>query len=91
MVRLADRRLAVTYGYRSLPLGIRAKISLDNGRTWNREILLRVDARAFDFGYTRMVRRSDGKLVTVYCFTIEQDPEQHITETIWDPDTVECH
>jgi hypothetical protein len=32
-----------------------------------------------------MVQRSDGKVVTIYYYTTEQNPEQHIAATIWDP------
>ena len=86
MVRLKDGRLCVTYGYRSLPYGIRAKLSEDNGKTWGEEIHLRDDGRTWDFGYTRTVQRSDGKLVTIYYYTTKEHPEQHIAATIWDAD-----
>ncbi|HDP99325.1 MAG TPA: hypothetical protein ENN22_09105 [bacterium] len=85
MVRLNDGRLCVTYGYRGIPYCIRARISDDNGKTWGRETILRDDARTFDIGYTRSVVRSDGKVVTIYYFTSEQNVEQHIAATIWDP------
>jgi len=88
LVRLKDGRLCVTYGYRATPQGIRAKISADNGKTWGQEIGLRVDGRHFDLGYTRSVVRPDGKIVTIYYYTTEQMPEQHIAATIWDPDLV---
>ncbi len=86
MARLTDGRLCVTYGCRAEPRGIRAKISDDNGATWDREIMLRDDGRSWDLGYTRTVQRPDGKLVTIYYFTTERDPEQHIAATIWDAD-----
>lgn len=35
-----DGRCVVTYGYRSVPYSIRAKIGEDNGRTWGLEIIL---------------------------------------------------
>ncbi len=89
MVRLRDGRLCVAYGYRSKPFGIRAKLSSDNGKTWSKPILLRDDGRTWDIGYTRMVQRPDGKLVTIYYFTTEQNRQQHIAATIWDPDKVQ--
>jgi len=85
MVHLKDGRLCVAYGYRATPFGIRARLSSDGGETWGDEIILRADGRTWDLGYPRMVRRSDGKLVTVYYFTTEEKPEQHIAATIWDP------
>jgi len=86
MVRLDNGRVVVTYGYRSKPHGIRAKISWDNGKTWGQEIHLRDDGRTWDLGYPRTVVRPDGKLVTIYYYTTAKNPEQHIAATIWDPD-----
>jgi hypothetical protein len=86
LVRLRDGRIVVTYGYRSKPYGIRARISRDDGRTWGREIALRDDGASWDLGYSRSVQRGDGKVVTVYYYTTTAHPEQHIAATIWDPD-----
>lgn len=86
MVRLKDGRLCVTYGYRSMPYGIRAKLSEDNGKSWGDEIHLRDDARNWDLGYTRTVQRTDGNLVTIYYYTTVENPEQHIAATIWTVD-----
>jgi len=97
LVRLRDGRLCVTYAYRGIcsayryrwePQGIRARISQDNGKTWGQEITLRDDARTWDIGYTRSVQRPDGKLVTIYYFTTQENKEQHIAATIWDPGKV---
>jgi hypothetical protein len=88
MVRLNDGRIVLTYGYRSEPCGIRARISQDNGRTWGKEIHLRDDGRTWDLGYPQTVVRPDGRLVTLYYYTTRKNPEQHIAATIWDPDVV---
>jgi len=85
MIRLKDGRLCVTYGYRDKPYGIRAKISEDHGKTWGETIILRQDGRTWDLGYTRTVQRLDGKLVTIYYYTTNENPEQHIAATIWTP------
>lgn len=85
LVRLRDGRLAVAYGYRSKPFGMRAKVSHDGGTTWGEEIVLRNDGATWDFGYPRMVQRPDGKLVTIYYYNTPENPEQHIVATIWDP------
>jgi hypothetical protein len=89
LVRLRDGRIVVTYGYRSAPQGIRAKVSADGGKTWGPEIHLRDDGRTWDLGYTRSVQRKDGKIVTIYYYTTAERPEQHIAATIWDPGPVE--
>jgi hypothetical protein len=88
MIRLGDRRIVLTYGYRSKPQGIRAKISRDNGETWGNEIILRNDGRNWDLGYPQTILRPDGKLFTAYYYTTEENVEQHIAATIWDPDLI---
>src|SRR5581483_4291469 len=77
MIRLRDGRLAVTYGYRSAPYGIRARISSDGGRSWGSEIMLRDDAGCWDLGYPRTVQRADGKIVTVYYFNDDPKTERY--------------
>ncbi len=88
LVRLKDGRLCVTYGYRSVPYGIRAKISNDNGQSWSKEILLRDDALTWDIGYTRSVVRSDGKVVTIYYYHTKENPEHFLAATIWDASSI---
>jgi hypothetical protein len=85
MVPLADGRLALTYGRRTAPFGIRARISSDQGKTWSDEIVLRKDGGSWDLGYTRSVQRTDGKVVTVYYFNDSPQHERQIDATIWDP------
>jgi hypothetical protein len=85
---LRDGRVVVTYGYRSNPYGMRARISRDTGRTWGREIVLRDDGATWDLGYSRSVQRGDGKVVTIYYHTTAAHPEQHIAATIWDPNAL---
>ena len=85
MIKLADGRICLTYGYRSAPIGIRAKISDDNGKTWGSEIILRDGGLGWDMGYPRTVQRPDGKIVTMYYFYTESNPQQHIAATIWQP------
>jgi hypothetical protein len=84
LVRLRDGRLAITYGHRSPPFEIRARISSDGGKTWGSEIVLRGNAGAWDIGYTRTLQRADGKLVTAYYWATEPMKERTIQATIWD-------
>jgi len=95
LVRFPDGRLCVTYAWRGIceprrwrhqSQGIRARISPDNGKTWGTEIILRSDARTWDIGYTRSVVRPDGNIVTIYYYTTDLNPPQHIAATIWNPD-----
>ena len=85
MIRLKDGRLALTYGYRAAPFGIRARLSSDQGKTWGDEIILRKDAAVWDLGYPRTVQRPDGKIVTVYYYNDNAEQERYIGATIWDP------
>ncbi len=85
MIKLRDGRLAITYGVRAEPYGIRARLSSDNGGTWGAEIVLRADGGCWDLGYPRSVERPDGKVMTAYYFNDHQDKERYIGATIWDP------
>ncbi len=88
LTRLEDGAIAMTYGWRDAPYGIRARVSRDDGRTWTEEVSLRADGLTWDIGYPRTVVRADGKCVTTYYFTSAEHPEQHIAATIWDPRSV---
>ena len=85
MLRLNDGRLALTYGGREEPFGIRVRISSDNGKTWSPELSLRNDGAAWDLGYVRTALRPDGKLVTIYYFNDKSRKERYIAGTIWSP------
>jgi hypothetical protein len=86
LIRLHDGRLAITYGFRSPPYGIRARLSSDQGRTWSREIVLRKDGGCWDLGYPRSVERPDGRIVTAYYFNDNPNTERYIAATIWTPE-----
>lgn len=79
---LPDQRLALVYGFRDRPYGIRAKTSADGGVTWGDEIIVRDDAHLPDLGYPRLVVRADGKLVTTYYFNDATSPERYIAASV---------
>ncbi len=85
MLKLADGRIAITYGVRAKPFGIRARLSNDDGRTWEPELTLRADGGGRDLGYPRCVQRPDGKIVTVYYFNDDPQKTRYIAATIWAP------
>jgi hypothetical protein len=66
IMRHSSGALISVYGRRRKPLGISAMISLDNGETWRKEIVLRDDIQASDLGYPCSVELKDGSLFTVY-------------------------
>ncbi len=85
MITLQDGRIALTYGWRHDPYGLRARISEDQGQTWGREIVLRHDGDGWDLGYPRTIQRPDGKIVTLYYFKDASSKERYIAATIWAP------
>ena len=88
LVRMTDGRLCCVYGRRDRRQMV-ARISSDGGENWGAEWVLRqdfpTDGRP-DFGYPRVVQRSDGALVVMYYWSTRLQPEQHIAATIWRPE-----
>ena len=85
LVLMKDGRLALMYGYRSAPYGIRARVSSDQGENWGDEIVLRDDAGCWDLGYPRAVQRPDGNIVCAYYYNDDPNQERYIAATIWSP------
>jgi hypothetical protein len=88
LLRLPDDRLVATYGVRRAPMGIRACLSRDGGKTWDvdHEIVLRADGfgSGSDLGYPITQRLADGTLATIYYFN-GIDNITHICLTRWTP------
>jgi len=74
LLLLDDDRVLATYGYRSRPFGVRAKVSDDGGRTWGSEIILRDDGKSWDLGYPRSAQLDNGEIFTAYYFNALDDP-----------------
>ncbi|HIE50569.1 MAG TPA: exo-alpha-sialidase [Armatimonadetes bacterium] len=83
---LPDGSVLCTYGYRRPPMGIRACLSRDGGKTWDiaHEFVLRADGQrsGSDLGYPITQQAEDGTLVTVYYHTTG-DGVTHIAATRW--------
>ena len=88
MIKLKDGRIALTYGFRETPYGIRVVFSDDQGKTWSNEIILRSDGGGWDLGYPRTIQRTDGRCVTAYYFNDSERNERYIAYTIWDPSKI---
>lgn len=84
-VLLPDGRLCVTYGYRRKPTGIRARISSDEGRTWQPEVIIRDDGFDGDLGYPRTLVRPDGRVFTAYYFNGPRGEDRTVEGTFWTP------
>ncbi|MCX6622102.1 MAG: sialidase family protein [Acidobacteria bacterium] len=65
LLRLADGRLLMTYGYRRPPRGNHARLSEDHGRTWSEPIVLSDDGTG-DIGYPSTVQLASGELLTLW-------------------------
>lgn len=70
LCRLDDGRVLMAYGYRREPLGVRASLSRDGGRTYDlaREIVFRHDGCDRDLGYPYTIQLRNGQVFTVYYF-----------------------
>lgn len=92
LVRLADGRLVMVYGYRLMPSGIRASVSDDEGKTWGPELIVRDDGGSWDVGYPNAWALDDGRVGVVYYFNGIADSVQanggvrHICRSIFSVD-----
>lgn len=73
LVKLTDGRLCLAYAWRGhsleKPSRICVRYSVDEGRRWSDEIVVRGnDGANFDVGYPRMTQRPDGNLVLLYYY-----------------------
>ncbi len=68
LIELADRRILCTYGYRSPDYSIRAIVSTDAGRSWDRgnPIIVRAGLPNRDLGYPCTLAIGGQTLCTVY-------------------------
>lgn len=82
-LRLPDRRVLLTYGYRHKPFGIRARIL--NAECTNfgtaPEIILRDDGGNSDIGYTWPVQLDKNRVLVTYYFNLANGT-RHIAGTI---------
>lgn len=76
--------LICSFGRREAPMGERAMVSYDLGRTWDElYILNECDTKGEDLGYPATVELDDGSLLTVYYQRVEEDQNPSILYTKW--------
>ena len=88
LILMTDGRLACVYGNRTRKEML-CNYSDDEGRSWNYPIVIHdnyeSDLDDQDFGYPRLVQRTDGMLVAIYYWASPEIHRQHIAATVWDP------
>jgi sialidase-1 len=89
-LRLADRRVLLTYGYRHKPFGIRARILNAECTDYATapEIVLRDDGGTTDIGYPWGVRLDNRRVLVTYYFSVNGGP-QHIAGSILEIEPVQ--
>jgi hypothetical protein len=80
LLHLRDGRVLCLYGHRRPPFGIRARLSVDSGRTWGEELIIRDDLRNGNCGYPTAVEEDDGALF-VACYAEDDQDVTHIVGT----------
>lgn len=79
LYKTTDGKIILSYGRREMPMGIRAKISKDKGKTWGEEIILIDDATHIDLGYPSTTEIEKGKYFTCNDYVI---PEFNLSRVI---------
>jgi hypothetical protein len=71
LINLSNGDILATYAHRRYPVGVRACISHDEGRTWDveNEKIVRDDSLPKGVGYPQTVQLADGSLFTVYALS----------------------
>jgi len=85
LLRLADSRILLTFGWRQPRFGIRAALSDDDGASWDvdRTILIREGMRNGNLGYPVTLDCRDGSLLTLY-YGEDDDGVTSILATRWE-------
>lgn len=73
LIRHSSGALISVYGRRAKPYGESAMVSLDDGKTWITELILRDDTAHPDLGFPASVELPDGQIYTVYYQFNERD------------------
>jgi sialidase-1 len=66
LMKLADDRLLMTYGYRRAPFGVQARVSDDHGESWSEPMIVYGGGKTVDLGYPSTVQLDDGSLLTIW-------------------------
>lgn len=82
LLKHSSGAIILVYGRRDVPLGERAIVTWDNGKTWSDQIILS-ETTPSDMGYPASVELSDGSILTVYYQQYENEGFPSILYTKW--------
>lgn len=89
-IKLKDGRLFSAYGRRKVPMGIRATLSKDNGKTWDieKELVIRADGlgNSSDLGYPVIYELPDSSVFCLYYITTDNVNTHIASSTFEIPD-----
>lgn len=87
LLKHSSGALVCVYGYRGYPktnqngpYGQMVMISYDNGKTWEKDLCLRLDSDSIDLGYPASVELDDKSIFTIY---YQQARPDHLPGILW--------
>ena len=80
LLRHSSGAIVCVYGYRMAGYGQRCMISYDDGKTWDKNIIIRDDGPNGDLGYPASVELPDGSILTIY---YQYLPNQYKASILW--------
>ena len=83
LLRLRDGRLLMSYGYRRVPFGNRARVSSDHGGTWSEPIVISDDGAGWDLGYPASIELPGGQLLTVWYESLKDSTHAVLRQARW--------
>ena len=83
LLRLADGRLLMSYGYRRQPFGNQVRLSSDQGQSWSDPLTISADGHTGDLGYPSTVQCQDGSFVTVWYELLKGSPNAQLRQAKW--------
>ncbi len=83
LLRLADGRLLMSYGYRRKPFGNHARVSDDEGESWSDPLTISADGPGGDLGYPSTVQLADGRLLTIWYEVRPDSAMAVLRQAIW--------
>lgn len=81
--KLGDGRLLMTYGHRRKPLGIQARVSEDDGKTWGNPLAIWSEGISGDLGYPSTVELPGGDLLSVWYERMPSSDKAVLRQARW--------